>query len=289
MNVQEVMLLTVANGEETVDVLTIELITDDLPSLDEIPTKYLTQAIDQIEKNLALAKRSRQPDLVEKWERFKADPRRLAANMWYLENPNAKRWKSPEMTKEIYDVLRIYPLDVESFDVGYTQEEKDYMTKRREVYMNDYGDKEFNKSSDAMLLRITLDIELSLLQQMVLMRYDIEGKEKVLDRVSKLTDELRKMHDALRALRKQRIAPAPKPPPPKVEKVEQQEPEEFDVVASIDKQFEVDPERVERIQAEFDERKEQFEREREKRLKAREPDVGDIDEYEEENFEEEEI
>ncbi|MDD3915306.1 MAG: hypothetical protein PHF76_11760, partial [Bacteroidales bacterium] len=198
-----------SDNEGTVDVLTVELVTDDLPLAEEIPVKYMTAAIDQIEKNLALAKRSRQPDEIKKWERFRADPRRLAANMWYLEHPNAQRWKTPEMTKEIYDVLRLYPLDVDSFDIGYTQEEKDYMNRRREVYLEDYGDKEFNKSSDAMLLRVTLDIELSLLQQMILLRYDVEGKEKVLDRVSKLTDELRKMHDALRALRKQRIQPPP--------------------------------------------------------------------------------
>jgi len=252
--------------EEKGELLAVDLLVDadDMPLPEEIPPKYMAMAKDKIAKELATAKRSRRQELIDKWTKFQNNPHWLAADLWCLEHPGAHRWKRQRSSSDLHEALRLMPLDVDSFDVGYTDVEKEYLDKRMAQYKADYADKEFNGSSDAIILRLTLGIEIQALQQQILAQQDTDGKDKIIDRVGKLTDELRKMHDALSASRKQRVTPPAKPLAVKPTKEDKPS-----TLSQITTEYENDPDRADRIQADFDERKEQFERKRQSRLEHR--------------------
>lgn len=261
----------------------MKMVEEDVkPLADEIPYKYLARAKDEIAKQLALAKRTKDKDLIRKWEEFEQNPEKRAYDLWALEHPGAHAFVKNKPALDLLDTLRTLDLSINQFDVGFTEQEKSYLEKRKDEYSKEY---EFNQSSDAIMLRATLIVELHLLQQTILLQYDPDGKSKVLDRVSELIKQLQTLHDSLKALRKQRI---PNPPAPKAVK-EDKKSADINPFNEVTKRYEVNEDRAEELQSKMDSETEAFLQRRKDRLARTEvngEDDGGLGEEENDLFDE---
>lgn len=235
------------------------------PLADEIPPRYLKAAKDQIAKQLAKARQTRDKDIIRKWEAFEKEPEKYAFELWRLEHPSAHAFVKNKPALDLLDALRTKELDVNEFSHGFTDEERAYLEKRKSEYIDDY---DFNKSSDAIMLRTTLVLELHLNQQLIMLQYDPEGSSKILDRVNTLTEMLRKQHDSLKALRKQRVPDPPPTPKPAKSKSEMEQAE--DPLIAITQRYVENENRADILQAQMDAEKEEFL----KRRKERQAIVG---------------
>lgn len=225
------------------------------PLPDEIPSKYLARAKDEIDRQLKLAQRTKDKELIRKWEELAANPEKRAYDLWVLEHPSAHLVANAKPATALLDTLRTLKLSVDKFDIGFTPEERDYLEEREKEYKEEY---DFNNSSDAIMLRTTLIIELHLLQQTVLLQYDANGGSDVLGRVSALIKQLQMMHDSLSALRKQRVPSAAKAKESKTNDV-------LNPFTEVTKRYEENEDRAEELQRDMDEQTKAFLRRRKER------------------------